>query len=428
MKLDPIIAISTNNLINSGIGIIRISLGNKESICKKIIKKISNKKFLFPRLFTFCKFYINNKNIDNGLIVYFPSPNSFNGETILECHMHGNINILKKMLNFCIISFKNKGMRIAEKGEFTKRAYENKKINIFDLKKIYNILNYKKKINKNVGVIKKFEKLIKSTFKIILFLENSVNFSYLKKKVINKKILFFFDIIKSFKKKSFFFFCLNKKVIISIIGNSNAGKSSLFNLFIKKKRSIISGKKGTTRDYISQKINIRSIPVKIYDTPGFINTKEKIIKKCLLKTKKIIKKSDILIYIYTKKNKEISNLLKNKKVIKIINKIDKKKKKIYKLNAISCKKKIGIKNLKNKIYNLCKKIIHDKNHTIINLENLIKELKIIYKNIIKYFDQELLLDELIYKIKLFHKKICILLNKKNKSIINNIFKNFCVGK
>lgn len=110
----------------------------------------------------------------------------------------------------------------------------------------------------------------------------------------------------------------------------------------------------------------------------------------------------------------------------------KKKKKKTKIDDnyifISCKKKFGIKNLKNKIYSLCKKTYYKKNNNIVNIKKIIKEIKIIYKIIKKYLDSKIFLDELLNSLIFFNKKICKFFNQEKKSVMKNIFKNFCVGK
>ncbi|MGX7589482.1 GTPase [Candidatus Vidania fulgoroideorum] len=425
---DPIIAISTNNFYDGGIGIIRISLGNKNFLFKNILKNISNKKFLFPRIATYSNFYIKKKFLDRGIILYFPSPNSFNGETIIEFHMHGNIFILNKMISFCLKKYKKYGMRNAKKGEFIRRAYLNKKIDIFELKKIYNILNYKK--NFKIGKENKFKNIIKITFKLITYLETMSNFIYEKKKKIYNNIKNFYKIIKSFKKYNYNSFLLNKKINICIVGNSNVGKSSLFNIIINKKYSIVNNEKGTTRNCIFYNININKNKIKLFDTFGFKKKKNKTEYKAFKKTKKIINYSDIIIYVFLKKpNFKIIKYFKKKKFILVLNKIDKnKKKKYFKYISISCKKKYGISNLKNNLNKIIKKIKYKKENTLLNLKKINNNFKKIFYFIKKYLNFKIFLDELILNLKIFQNKMCKLFDLKKKSIINNIFKSFCVGK
>ncbi|WP_458659055.1 GTP-binding protein [Candidatus Vidania fulgoroideorum] len=433
-KIYPIIAISTCNLCDSGIGIIRISLGNKEIIYNTLIKKLFKKKYLFPRLATYSKIYLNNKFVDYGVILYFPSPNSFNGETIIEIQMHGNIEIMNNLLNFCIYKFKFKK---ATKGEFTKRALMNKKIDIFDLKIIYNIINYKKNNEiLNLNFRKDFILLNNIIFNSIIYIENLINFDMEKKDIKIKKITKNIMIkIKNVEKK-INFFNINSNVKVAIVGLPNVGKSSIFNKILGYKRSIVSNTKGTTRNYLEDTILINNKKIIIYDTAGITNTSDKIEINSIKQTKNVIKFCDIIILVINEldnknKNLFIKKYLKKKIIILVINKIDKiKKKKKFSDNLIkiSCKKNIGTNNILKKVFYYYNNIIEKKNKIIFETKKIKKYIFLLKKNIKLFLNSKIYLDFLLNEIKFAQKKINKILNIRNKSIIKKIFKTFCIGK
>ncbi|MGX7577321.1 GTP-binding protein [Candidatus Vidania fulgoroideorum] len=423
MKLNPIISIAGCNYCNCAIGIIKISLGNSELIFKKIIKTIFKKKYIFPRLATFSKIYINNKEIDNGIVLYFPSPNSYTGETVIEIQTHGNKYIQNAIIKFCIAKFRKYKLRIAHKGEFTKRAFLNKKLNIYDLKKMYNIINYN---TNNLTSDRYIKQILKKLFRTILYLENISNFSNATNKKIKTVLFNFLNFLKK-KKKQFIFLNINK-ANIAIVGNVNSGKSTLFNLILNKNRSITSEKKGTTTDFISHSVVINGKTVILHDTAGLRKTNNPTEQLGIKKTIEIIKKSNIIIYIVNKKqNLKLKNISK-KPIIYIKNKIDKtKKKKIFnnkKLLYISCLKKIGISKLKAEIFNNLNKCQID----IINTKKFLKIIKLLKLKTRLCLNSNILLDSYIYFLKKKQKQLCDIFNFKKKSIINKLFKSFCIGK
>ncbi|UOQ38048.1 tRNA modification GTPase [Candidatus Vidania fulgoroideae] len=424
---EPIVAISTCSEKDSGIGIIRISSGKNKLIIKKVMELFFKKKFIFPRLATYSKIFIKNREIDDGIIIFFPKNKSYTGEDMLEIQTHGSVFILKKIFRQLLkIGFKK-----AEKGEFTSRAIENKKMNFFDVERLYSLYTLKNKkeiLKKKKKYKKKFFLFNKKIFKLKLLIENEINFHeknehfFLKVKKMSKEIIFE---ISSFLKRKFFPF--KKKIRISIIGRENVGKSTLFNILTNKKRSITSKYPGTTTNYVKETIKIEGKKVEMYDTAGS-NGKKKIFISIRKKNEEILKKSDIIIKI---NNKTSSKKTKRKNIIYVINKADKiykknvfKKKKIF----ISCKFMFGIGNLKKKISSIVKKK-SKKGHSLINSEikkifGSLKKISSFIKKSSNFFSTEILYK----KIDNLQRKIIDMYNFKNKKVSKEIFKNFCIGK
>ncbi|MGX7583112.1 GTPase [Candidatus Vidania fulgoroideorum] len=430
--IKPIISISTCNDSNSGIGIIRISSGENKYIIKRIINDILKKKFLFPRLATFSKIFIKGSEIDSGIAILFPKNKSYTGEDVLEIQSHGSRKIINKIFIEIVKKYK---VKKAKKGEFTSRALNNGKIDFFDIEKIYSIYNTdcNRQIEIKKKYKKKFERFNKKIFNIKLLIENEINFHYDKKNFLKIKK----KTIKTIKNiKNIFnnvFFEKKKKINISIIGKENVGKSTLFNILINKKRSIISNFSGTTTNFLKKKKKEKQIEYNIYDTAGLNCSNKKISKKIKHENKKIIKKSDIILIMTTKKNKKkyYNKNFKKKKILLVYNKLDLNKSKIIsnkKEIFISCKLLFGIDKLKKKIFKNLKKIYKKKkNQSLIN-----KETKKIYKEIkplILFINRDSYSLEILYeKIDKFQKKICNFFSLKNKKITKEIFKKFCIGK
>lgn len=463
----PIIAISTP-LGYSGIGIIRISGDNIWYIINKICNK--NKKNIKPR-------YAINTNIkdikgniiDNVIIIYFKSPNSYTGENLLEIHCHGNPIILKKIFSNCLKIGKNINLKIAKKGEFTQRAFLNKKINLLQAEAINNLIkaqtedaaNFAIKIlsKKTSNIFLNIEKKIK---KLRIFVETILNFSeeiilineniYIYKKLIN---------IKKFLKK--IFLNITKKIIfeeginVSIIGRPNVGKSSLLNNLSNTNTAIVTNIAGTTRDKITIKIEINGIIFNITDTAGIKNINKKnlkinkIEKIGIKKTWEEIKNSDIILYILnickgiTKKDIEnIKKLpLKTKKFF-LWNKIDilNKKAKIKNIKNnkyiyISAKKNIGINILKSELKNITNCKIQSTQKYIINKKQLIilKKIKKHFKKAFFYFydiknkKYKNINDLFAEELKIIQKNLNKITGKNHsKKLLKDIFSKFCIGK
>ncbi|UOQ33123.1 tRNA modification GTPase [Candidatus Vidania fulgoroideae] len=422
----PIVAISTCNEKDSSIGIIRISSGKNKLIIKYIIKKFLNKDFLFPRLATYSKIFIKKNEIDDGIVIFFPKNKSYTGEDMLEMQLHGSVYIIKKIFRELL---KN-GIRKAKRGEFTLRAIKNKKMNFFDVERLYSLYvlkrNKKKLLSNKTKYKKKFLLFNKKIFKLKLLIENEINFNekndnfFPKIKEITKKII---KEIKTFLKKKFFFF--KKKIRVSISGKENIGKSTLFNILTKKKRSITSKFPGTTTNYVKENIRIKNEKLRLYDTAG-VNRKKNF-RKINKINKKIIKKSDIVIKLHEKKKKE-----KNKKfIINVVNKIDVlNKKNVFEKKdmLISCKFMFGIEKLKKKVYGIIKKIKRKGRSMlkpeIINVFNSLRKVEAFIKKSSCSFPVEILYK----KVDELQKKILNIYNFKNKKISREIFKNFCIGK
>lgn len=440
-----IAAISTPK-INSAISIIRISGPDSYKIISKICKKnIDKKGYTFSKEFI----YDNDKIIDEIILLKFVAPRSFTGEDLLEINCHGGILVTQKILDIIL----ENGARLAENGEFTKRAFLNNKLTIRQANSINNLIFAKTTTSMNLsseGVVKKnnkfFDEIKENLFNLIGKIEVNIDYPEYDDveqvtindfdKVVKKTILDLQNVKNNYEKISYLYNGIN----IAIIGKPNVGKSSLLNALIKKDRAIVSNIKGTTRDTINESIVMDGLLLNFIDTAGIRNSKNKLEQIGIKKTYESIKNSDLVLFVIDsskkidKFEKEIMKKISNKKHIIVKNKMDLNKDLNPNIEGIFVSSK------KNKIDLLTKKI-----HEIfsssdfdiaLNLSicsnnelEIIKDCIQILKSSLKNKDKFITIDVLVEDLVVVYKKICTLLGDiEDLDIIDKMFKNFCLGK
>ena len=270
----------------SGIAVIRIS-GTE---CKKIVSALTEGPFPKKRLATLKKIKNNKTNeiIDEGIVLWFPAPNSYTGEDMVEFHVHGSKAVIHELHN---VILKFEGCRLAEPGEFTKLAFQNNKINLLKAESIGDLIHAETELQREQAAnlvqghaSKYYENLRKKLVKSLSYIEAKIDFAeddlpenVLKEvqisiKEVHKEIQQILEDQKVGEK-------IRDGFRISIVGDVNAGKSSLLNLLAKRDAAIVSEQKGTTRDIIETYLNIDGYPVILADTAGIRKVKNKIEKK-----------------------------------------------------------------------------------------------------------------------------------------------------
>ncbi|WGH25454.1 MAG: tRNA uridine-5-carboxymethylaminomethyl(34) synthesis GTPase MnmE [Candidatus Shikimatogenerans bostrichidophilus] len=458
---DTITAISSPLGIGA-ISIIRISGDKSIKIIKKIF--VNKTKKIYKEKINLGIIKYNKEIIDKVIIIYFKNPNSYTGEDLVEIYCHGSIYIQNKIIKIII---KNGG-RLAKKGEFTYRAYFNKKITLLEAESVLDTIKCENKIEHKIAinnliknrlykVLLKIQKIILNILSYIEvkldFIEENINIS--SKKIYNK-ILYVEKKLKKLINSFKISYIIKKGLYISIIGPVNSGKSTLMNTLINEDKSIISNIPGTTRDIVEGNILINNFKFYLFDTAGIRKSRSNIEKIGIKKTFKNIDKSNIIFYVFDynllKKNikkfkKKIINKFFKKDFLLIANKIDlnnnlkkkklkirkiKIKKNIYNIIFISAKKKIGIKNiidyLKRKIPN--KRI---QNNILINnirhyeeLRQTLKYIKKIKKDYLKQKSLEFISIDLRRSLKFLYNIHGQ--NFDNNDVLKNIFTKFCIGK
>lgn len=341
---DTIAAISTP-IGEGGIGIVRISGDQSLDFLSKIfepankdIKKNNKDQLLIPsRVLTYGKIYDKNRNlIDEVLVSYMKSPTTYTGEETVEINCHGGIIPLRNILN-TVVSL---GARPAERGEFTKRAFLNGKLDLTQAEAVMDLISAKTDTSFNVamtqlqGRLSEHIRLIRSYF-VDLLVQITVNIDYPDEDI---EELTYSNILESLHKidsslkelsaSSERGRILREGLRVAIVGKPNVGKSSILNALLYEDRAIVTDVPGTTRDIIEETIDVRGIPVVITDTAGIRDTDDLVEKIGVEKSKLSIESSDLIFFvldaarIIDEEDERIFSHIRDKNHIILINKND----------------------------------------------------------------------------------------------------------
>ena len=441
-----IFALSTGQGI-SGIAVIRVS-GKKTS---EVIKKITGSKLPVPRLATLKKF---NKNggkelIDEGVIIWFPAPNSYTGEDLAEFHVHGSRAVIEAM-HSAISKVKN--CRLAEPGEFTKRAFQNGRINLLKAESIADLIAAETEIQRKQALkimsgksSDKFNSWREKLKKILSHIEAKIDFP---DEDLPKNIM------KDIQKTSSYVLSEIKKTLndqkvgeriregfkIAIVGPPNSGKSSLLNYLSKRDAAIVSEIAGTTRDVIETHLNFDGYPVIFSDTAGIRRSKNEIEKKGIKIALKRAQDSDLRLVIVSIKNVDFTSILKGlltKNAILVVNKSDlikgklNKKFKKYDHVLISIKKDFNLNKLIQKIKSKLKSKFLTNEDILITRErhrqNLINCGNHLEKFNKKRSSQDF--DKAAEDLRLATRHLGMIVGEVNvEELLGSIFNDFCIGK
>ena len=428
----------------SGIAIIRLS--GKNTI--KITELITRKKSINVKEINLCKFYnpSNNSLIDEGLLLLFPSPNSFTGDDLAEFHVHGSNAVITQFLK---VLSEQSNCRLAEPGEFTKIAFQNNKIDLLEAESIGDLIHSETELQRQQAIKlvqgsasdyynNLREKLIKSLAYIeaqIDFAEDDLPGSVLKEVQVTIKQVH--EDIKKILNDNKIGEKIREGFRVAIIGEVNSGKSSLLNLLSKRDAAIVSEEEGTTRDIIETYLNIDGYPVILADTAGIREAKNEIEKKGILLALNKFKEADLnLIVIDNSSNtldKKIENLINDKSIV-VLNKsdIDNNQKYNFKETVlISVKENKNIDKLIKKIkdqlsikFSLSKNILVTRERHRIKLNECLKEIDNFLKK-----DQKKDIEMAAEDLRLATRYLGSIVGKVDvEEILGSIFKDFCIGK
>ena len=441
-----IYALSTGPGI-SGLAVIRVS--GKEA--KLVIKSLTGSDLPSPRKATLKK--ISNINtselIDEGIILWFPGPQSYTGEDMAEFHVHGSKAVIQSSHN-SISQIKN--CRLAEPGEFTKIAFQNGKINLLKAESIADLISAETEIQRKqaINIMKgksadQFNYLREKLIKILSYIEAKIDFSEeeLPKNILNEIKLTSTEVEKKIDS------ILNDQKVgeriregfkIAIVGPTNVGKSSLLNHFSKKDVAIVSDIAGTTRDIIEIHLNIDGYPVILSDTAGIRDSKNEIEKKGIKLALRKAEEADLRLVVIEPKNLEFTGFLKDffdENSILVINKIDLKKielsNQLKKLNhvLISIKQNKNLDELILKIKNVLKNKFITNDEILITRERHRQHLQETL-NCIKNFNKKNLsedFDKAAEDLRLATRHLGMIVGKVDvEEILGSIFNDFCIGK
>lgn len=351
--MDTIFSSATGNF-KSAIKIIRVSGKKSKTIPDIFFYKQTNPKEASVR-----KLYDKDQNlIDKAIVIYFPGPKTATGEDLYEIHIHGSLIIEKKLYE---ILNNQRDFRIAEPGEFTKRAFLNGIIDLTQAEGLNDLINseteeqlklstsqYEGKLSNKLNfwrseivfLLSKLEALIDfSDEELPSDLEN----------IFLEKVSYLLKEMKSSVKESFYGERLRDGFIVTIIGRPNVGKSSLINCLSNKKIAIVTNEPGTTRDVLEVMLDFSGYPVFLIDTAGIRESESKIEKIGIKKALNKAKKSDVVLILSDTCDFIAPELTKNQKIIFVQTKSDLKKQIREDAHQISVKQNIGINELIEKI-------------------------------------------------------------------------------
>jgi tRNA modification GTPase len=441
-----IYALSTGPGI-SGVAIIRAS--GKDT--KKIIKLLTNKPLPTPRVATLRK--INKINtselIDEGIILWFPGPESYTGEDMAEFHIHGS----KAVIDAVHASIaKIKDCRIAEPGEFTKLAFQNGKINLLKAESIADLISSETEIQRQQAIkimngksANKFNELREKLLKTLSHVEAKIDFpdEDLPENVLKNIKKYSNEVLSSIKK------ILDDKRVgeriregfkIAIIGPANAGKSSLLNHLSNRDVAIVSEIAGTTRDVIETHLNIDGYPVVVSDTAGIRESKNEIEKKGIKLALDKAEDADLKLIVLDAKNLDFKGVLKelmDKNAILVINKSDLLNEdlsleiKNYDHVLISVKNDVKVDDLILKIKNKLKNKFINSEDILITRERHRQHLQQCLDHL-KNFEKKNEIgdfDKAAEDLRLATRHLGMIVGKVDvEEILGKIFNDFCIGK
>lgn len=451
MREETIAAIATP-IGEGGIGIIRISGEESFAILSKIFSGAKNEKGM-----QYGHIKDGDEVIDEVIVLIFKAPHSYTTEDVVEIQCHGGIVSLRKILNLCL----ENGARMAEPGEFTKRAFLNGRLDLTQAEAVIDLIRAKtdKTFDVALGQLEgKFSKRVKEIRqKLVDVLVNvTVNIDYPDEDI---EIMTYENLITDLEdvetlinemlKTSDTGRIIKEGLKISIIGKPNVGKSSLMNALLKETRAIVTSIPGTTRDTIEEAISIKGVPVILTDTAGIRETEDLIEKIGIEKSKEAFNNADLIIFMLDSSRDldnedfEIIETIGNRKAICLINKIDLDRK-ISKDDVLkrlpnatvfetSMENDVGLNLIEDAIKDMVYSgdVKQEERVLVTNIrhENLLKEAKSSINDAIQGAKEHQALEFLEIDINQAYESLGLIIGEEvEDDIINEVFKRFCLGK
>ncbi len=456
-EVDTIAAIATA-MTNSGIGIIRVSGSDSIDIVDKIFVSVKGKKLTTVNSHTihYGSIVYNGEIIDEVLVSVMKAPHSYTKENVVEINCHGGVVVINKILEIVC----ENGARIAEPGEFTKRAFLNGRIDLSQAEAVIDIINSKNEyaLSNSVrqlrgSISEKIKTIREKILDEISFIETALDDpEHISLEGYTKKLEEVVDESMNELKK-LIDTSNNGKVVVEgiktvILGKPNAGKSSFLNALIGEERAIVTDIEGTTRDSLEENINIDGLSLKIIDTAGIRDTVDIVEQIGVKRAKDLAKEADLIIFIVDSSKDlddndyEIMKLIKEKKYIVLLNKSDLNSRvEIETLNeldksniiTISAKNNEGIDLFEDRVkemflngeINFNDEIFVTNARQKESIINAYSSLKLVKKSIEDNMPEDFYSIDLLNTYEELGKVIGEALED---DLVNNIFSKFCMGK
>lgn len=433
---DTICAISTA-LKDGAISIVRMSGDDSFSIIKKIsdIKKIEANTIKYGHIFN------NGELIDEVLVSFFEKKHSYTKQDMVEINCHGGVYVTRMILNLLL----ENGCRLAEPGEFTKRAYLNGRINLSQADSINDLIKAESSIQAKSalkGIEGSVERLIMPLMDemkdVIAMIEVNIDYpeyedeKQMSNDVIKPYVYSWINKAEQMIQKAERFRVVKDGISTVIIGKPNVGKSSLLNALLQKDKAIVTDIAGTTRDLVEGKVILDNITLNLIDTAGIRDTSETIEKIGIEKTMKAIDDAELIILVLDasnidKQDKQLIDKYKDRNLLVVYNKADLNKMGDISISALNN----DIKQLTDYLNDKYKDDIDLVDEDILNnerqialMKSCLNELKQMYTNI----DIETI-DVLVTNLDKAYSYLCQILGKDyQEDLIDHMFSNFCLGK
>lgn len=453
---DAIAAISTPRG-EGGIGIVRISGDESLSILEKIFKPASGKKIKDLKNFSINYGHIYNGEtiIDEVMVSIMKGPKTYTREDIVEINCHGGYLITEKALELVL----RNGARIAEQGEFTRRAFLNGRLDLTQAEAVMDLIHGKTDTSISLSLnqlrgdlkeqilhLKKLVLDVAAHINVVLdYPEEGIDDPLPENLVDNlKEVLNTSEVLISSYSKGRM---IREGVKTAIVGKPNVGKSSLLNSILREERAIVTHVAGTTRDVIEEVVNLKGIPLVLVDTAGIRKTDDIVENIGVRKSKEMIDKADLILFVVdgsrelSEEDIKIHEQINANKVIGIMNKIDIKREldtsKLTKVNKwieISALEKLGIEDMEDEVYNfVVSGQVDDSSQKIIitnvRHKSALEKTNDAIKNIFETIDMGLPMDLIAVDLKEAIDALGEVTGEiSTEDLLDHVFSNFCVGK
>ncbi len=436
MLNDTICAISTA-LKDGAISIVRMSGDG----CFDIVKKISDVKDIRGNTIVYSHIYDEGEMIDEVLISFFEKGKSYTREDMAEINCHGGVYVTRLILNLLL---KN-GCRLAEPGEFTKRAYLNGRIDLSEADSINDMIRAESAIQARSairGISGSIERLITPLMDemrdVISMIEVNIDYPeyederQMSNEVIKPYVKKWIDEAEEMVDKAERFRLVKDGLDTVIIGKPNVGKSSLLNALLEKDKAIVTDIAGTTRDLVEGKVHLKNITLNLIDTAGIRDTQEKIEQIGIEKTMEAIDGADLIILVVDASNideedRRLMEEYKDRNLIVVYNKSDLNRMGDISISAMNN----DIDSLRDYLNGRYQEDISLADEDILNNERQIALMKQCLKeleDVLAHIDRDSL-DMTVTDLDAAYHDLCLILGKEyQEDLIDHMFRNFCLGK